>query len=69
MSTVSSERDAALAEKAASEAHCAARLRERDEEVTALRLLLEEETARTDTMAQHIDYLGSMLEDSSASGA
>lgn len=69
VSTVSSERDAALAEKAASEARCEARLREMDEEVTALRLLLEEETARTDTMAQHIDYLGSMLEDSSASGA
>lgn len=66
VSTVSSERDAALAEKAASEAHCEARLREMDEEVTALRLLLEEETARTDTMAQHIDYLGSMLEEQHA---
>eukprot|EP00435_Cladocopium_sp_Y103_P067338 s475_g29.t2 len=63
VSTVSSERDAALAEKAASEARCEARLREMDEEITALRLLLEEETARTDTMAQHIDYLGSMLEE------
>ena len=67
LSTVSAERDAAVAEKAASEARCEARLREMDEEVTALRLLLEEETARTDTMAQHIDYLGSVLEDSDAS--
>lgn len=65
-STAAAERDAAQAEKAASEARCEARLREMDEEVTALRLLLEEETARTDTMAQHIDYLGSMLEEQHA---
>ena len=60
---LSDERDAARAEKAASEARCEARLREMEEEVTALRLLLEEETGRTDTMAGHIDYLGGLLED------
>ena len=61
---LTAERDAAQVEKASCEARCEARLRETEEEVTALRLLLEEETTRTDTMAQHIDYLGNLLEDS-----
>jgi len=63
---LSDERDAARAEKAASEARCEARLREMEEEITALRLLLEEETGRTDTMAGHIDYLGGLLEERQA---
>lgn len=55
--------DAAVQEKASCETQCETRLQEMEQETTALRLLLEEENHRTDTLAEHVEYLGHMLEE------
>ena len=60
LSSLVSERDALRADGAAWQA----RAQELEEEVTTLRLLLEEEAQRTETLVQQVDYLADLLEDS-----
>ena len=63
LQTLIDERDAAVAERMACEVRCDSRVQEMEQETTALRLLLEEEGHRTDTLAEHVEYLGHLLEE------
>ncbi|CAE7482528.1 unnamed protein product, partial [Symbiodinium pilosum] len=66
LSNLAMERDAARAEKAASESHA----QQLEDEATTLRLLLEEEAQRTEALVQQVDYLADLLEERQAqSGA